>query len=643
VEVDRSGFEVLDREECLRLLRTARCGRVALHAGALPVVLPVGFRVDGDHLLIRTGRTTQLGEATRDAVVALEVDDLDPATCSGWSVLVTGVATEITDPGEVERARGLLDHAWGGPAADRFVRITIQLVSGRRRAPAPSARLAATGLAASGAATTTAPPAVAETHSAVVLFLGDRAYKLKKPVDLGFLDFRTPAARRAACHREVDLNRRLAPDVYLGVARVEGGETGLDDHAVVMRRMPDDRRLSTLVRAGEPVEDHLRRLAAIVARFHGEADRSREIDRAGERDEVAARWEADLAQARRFAGDVLDPEVAGRVATLARRYLAGRQPLFAHRIAAGRVLDGHGDLLADDIFCLDDGPRVLDCLEFDDRLRAGDALADAAFLAMDLERLGRPDLGRYFLVEYGRASGDRWPASLAHHYLAYRAHIRSKVACLRWAQGDAASAATAAGLLEMAERHLHAGRVRLVLVGGLPGTGKSTLARGLAGALGAVVLRSDAIRKRSGGLPPDQPAPAPYNEGLYRPEATHATYALLLAEARQALAMGESVVADASWRDPRWRDAAALLAREFATELVELRCTAPLDLAARRIVERQGAGDPSDATPGLLRVLAAEEKPWPSALDLDTTATPAHVLEVALRAVDAAPQPLPVG
>ncbi|MDP1807390.1 MAG: hypothetical protein Q8K72_19595, partial [Acidimicrobiales bacterium] len=321
---------------------------------------------------------------------------------------------------------------------------------------------------------------MAETHSGVVFFLGDRAYKLKKPVDLGFLDFRTREARLDACRREVALNRRLAPDVYLGIADIHGPDGQPCDHLVVMRRMPDDRRLSSMVAAGVDVTEHLAGLAALLARFHAGADRSPSIDEMAGRDAVRRRWETNHDEMAPFRAAVLDPETEDGMISLARRYLAGRGPLFAQRIKEGRACDGHGDLLADDIFCLDDSPRVLDCLEFDDRLRFGDALADVAFLAMDLERLGRPDLASEFLARYQDASGDGWAPSLAHHHIAYRAQVRAKVAAVRWSQGDTASGPTATRLLALCHDHLRRARVRLVLVGGNPGTGKSTVARDIA-------------------------------------------------------------------------------------------------------------------------------------------------------------------
>ncbi len=473
--------------------------------------------------------------------------------------------------------------------------------------------------------------AVAETHSAMVFFVGDRAYKLKKPVAFGFLDFRRREVRELMCHREVELNRRLAPDVYVGVADIMGPEGLLCDHLVVMRRMPAARRLATLVSDGSPVDDELHRLAHLMAAFHAGAATSAEIDEAAGRDAVASRWEKNAVEMAPFVGPVLDPAVGGRVIGLARRYLAGRAPLLADRIAQGRARDGQGDLQAEDIFCLDDGPRVLDCIEFDDRLRWGDVLADVAFLAMDLERLGRPDLARLFLDAYREFTADTWPASLAHHHIAYRAQVRSKVACLRWEQGDGASAEEARQLLALAAQHLHAGRVRMVVVGGLPGTGKSTLAAGLGDALGAVVIRSDEVRKQLAGLDPTTPAAAAFGQGLYRPELTSATYDEVLDRARSCLVHGESVVLDASWHDPSWRDRARRLAADAVADLDELRCVAPPEVIDARTGSRAARGrDASDATATISRAFAETEVPWPSAMTIDTTPPPQAVQRAAL-------------
>jgi hypothetical protein len=235
---------------------------------------------------------------------------------------------------------------------------------------------------------------------------------------------------------------------------------------------------------------------------------------------------------------LVDPGTLGAVGRLSESYVRAHSRLFERRIEAGRVRDGHGDLLADDIFLLDDGPRVLDCLEFDPRLRYGDVLADVAFLAMDLERLGAGVPAASFLSWYREFSGDNWPASLAHHWIAYRALVRAKVACLRQHDGDAGAAAQASELLALCHRHLRPATVRLVLVGGLPGTGKTTTANGLADRLGWTLFSSDELRHEIG--PPAGPGVSGYRQGLYRPKITSAVYRGLLDRAGRCLEFGES-------------------------------------------------------------------------------------------------------
>lgn len=460
--------------------------------------------------------------------------------------------------------------------------------------------------------------AAVETHTAVLLLSDELVWKIKKPVRFGFLDFTTRQAREAACLREVELNRRMAPDVYLGVGRLVAPDGRPDEPAVVMRRLPDARRLSTLVVAGEDVDDDLRALARRLAMLHaGEASTPADVS-AGSAAALRARWERNLAEARRFRGGVLDATTYDDVHRLALRYIDGRGPLLAARVDGGWVRDGHGDLQADDVFCLPDGPRALDCIEFDDALRHVDGLDDAAFLAMDLERLGAPELGRRFLASYAEFRGDPAPASLAHHYIAYRAFVRSMVTALRVEQGDPGSAALASELGRLAARHLRAGAVRLVLVGGPPGTGKSTLASGLGGRHGWVVLRSDVLRKELAGLAPSEPGGA----NLYLPEMTARTYDLLLDRAQAALGRGLSVVLDASWTRAADRVAAAQLARQTSSDLVALRCTASPDTVAERLTRRGAAvGAARDASDADLRVaerLAAAFEPWPEAYDVDT-------------------------
>ena len=482
---------------------------------------------------------------------------------------------------------------------------------------------------------------VAETHSAVVFFTGDRACKLKKPVSLDFLDFSTPQARAAACARETELNLRFAPDVYLGVAEIHGPDGRICDHLVVMRRMPAARRLSALVRSHAPVAVPLCQVARILAAQHATAAHGPEVAEQGSRDALHGRWAGNIGQTRQIQELLaprypLEPAVIDETERLALRFLAGRAPLFDARIRDGRIVDGHGDLLADDIFCLDDGPRILDCLDFDDRLRWLDGLDDAAFLAMDLERLGAPALAEQFMASYAEYSGDPAPASLRHHYLAYRAFVRVKVACLRVVQGLPAAGRTACQLADLALRHLRAGSVTLVLVGGLPGTGKSALAGAVADRLGLTVLSSDRIRKELAGWPAEASAPAPYGSGIYSAEWTESVYAELLHRATVLLAHGESVVADASFISARHRVAAAAAAAGVSADLVPLRCVASPELAARRISTRTGGV--SDADQAIAGQMAALADPWPDATVIDTepagtTGLPGAAAEQALQVI----------
>ncbi|TDB94818.1 gluconate kinase [Actinomadura sp. 7K534] len=460
--------------------------------------------------------------------------------------------------------------------------------------------------------------AVSETHIGVVFFVGDRAYKLKKPVDLGFLDFSTRELRERACHDEVRLNRRFAPDVYLGVSDVHGPDGEVCDHLVVMRRMPADRRLSRLVKAGEPVEDALRDTARILAAWHAEAPRGAEVTAQGTRDALRGRWNDSFEQVRPFHDRALDGAAATEIEELTAAFLAGRAELFDARIADGRVVDGHGDLLTGDVFCLDDGPRILDCLEFDGALRSVDGLDDASFLAMDLERLGAPRLAERFVDWYSGFAADPAPPSLRHHYVAYRAFVRAKVACLRYGQGVPEAADEARSYADVALRHLRAGKVDLILVGGLPGTGKTSLAGALADRLGCALISSDRVRKELAGLPPEESAAAPYGTGIYSPEWSRRTYRELAERATRLLRLGETVVLDASWSAKEDRDLLAAVADREHAHLTALRCAAPASVTAERMRARARGRSISDADAEIAAAMRAEAAPWPESAAIDT-------------------------
>lgn len=457
---------------------------------------------------------------------------------------------------------------------------------------------------------------VAESHTAVVVFVGDRAYKVKKPVDFGFLDFTTVESREFACRRELELNRRLAPEAYLDVARVVDGNDRTCEWMVIMRRMPANRRLSALIKQGQDVSGDLERLARILASFHSRAETGPEISEAGSPARLRQRWADNVTGAQPYVGVVLEHDQLVEINRLALQFVEGQSPLLDDRIRRGLIVDGHGDLQADDIFCVPESPQVLDCLEFDPALRSVDVLDDVAFLAMDLERLSAPGLAWRFLDWYQEFSASPMPVSLVHHYLAYRAFVRAKVACLRWAQGVVESASDARYLAGLALEHLRSGQVRVILVGGPPATGKSTIATTLADRLGAVVLRTDQIRREWTSRAGDAGSSG-YGQGRYSPDHVHEVYQEMLARAQSLAAHGESVVLDASWNNAAERVSARASAEQVHARITEICCVAPIDVTMARLRNRQD--DLSEATVDVAARMEADFAPWPEADSIDTT------------------------
>jgi aminoglycoside phosphotransferase family enzyme/predicted kinase len=443
---------------------------------------------------------------------------------------------------------------------------------------------------------------VRETHTGLVILLGDKAYKAKKPVTTDFLDFSTSARRQHACDREVALNRRLAPNSYLGVAQFTGPQGGTPEPVIVMRRYADSTRLASMIKNGHPVHDQLHGIAETLARFHANATRGQAIDAQATVDAVSARWQENLEELQRYPQTVIPEEAVQEVHRRVTRFVSGRASLFAQRISERRIVDGHADMLADDIFCAPDELAILDCLEFDDDLRYVDTIDDAAFLAMDIEFLQRGDLANFFLDEYSRCAGDPAPLALKSFYIAYRAVVRAKVDCVRVAQGHQEAAADARRHIDIAIKHLRAGTVQLIIVGGAPGTGKTTLSRALAEQFGAQVISTDDVRRELQMAGVLSGVAGVLDAGLYTPENVCTVYDEVLRRAHLSLSSGTSVILDGTWRDARQRERARELADQTSSPMVELTCSVPLDKASARIESRRVTT--SDATPQIAAELA---------------------------------------
>lgn len=461
------------------------------------------------------------------------------------------------------------------------------------------------------------PAAIHETHTGLVVLFGDRAYKIKKPVLTDFLDFRTVEAREQVCRREVSLNRRLAPNSYLGVAHLVGASDGPGEPVIVMRRHPAARCLATLVTEGGSGAAEIDAIAVLLAGFHRRADRGPDIDACATADAVLSRWRENLAELRSLGAGILSPDEMSEAEQLLAEFVGGRADLFAQRIADGRIVDGHGDLQAADIYCLPDGPEPLDCLEFDDSLRYVDGIDDAAFLAMDLEFLGRPELAARFLQRYCREADDRVPPALVHHYIAYRAVVRAKVDCIRVAQGRAEARDDARRHFAVALAHLRLTATRLIIVGGGPGTGKTTLARSLAGEIGAQVLSTDDVRRELRAAGRIDGAVGGLQAGLYTSENVGLVYDEVCRRARDLLADGHTVILDGTWRDPRHRGAAHRVAADLGVPVHEFVCTTTLDAARERIATR--GPTTSDATVEMAAPLTPDLADWAGAHRVDTS------------------------
>ncbi|MFV1958428.1 MAG: AAA family ATPase [Planctomycetota bacterium] len=473
------------------------------------------------------------------------------------------------------------------------------------------------------------PVEVVQTHVSAVFLTRDHAYKIKKPLNLwGFLDYGTVEVRKHWCEEEVALNRRVAPPIYEGVAAIRrrpDGSIGLEgegeivEHAVVMKRLPAGATFQEMLDASTLGEDDIREAAATLAAFH--------------RTYRLAPEEAALARPSSFGGVVRQNVLATREAIgrlfprvvhegLARRLarlLRNARGLIRQRVAAGRMVNGHGDVRLEHVVRYDGKVGVIDCVEFSPLIRHVDPLCDMAFLSMDLTEKGRPDLARVFEASYLEHLGesDEVARTLMPLYRAYRAHVRAKVDELTWRspEVDAAvreqKALGARRFLALAWTYAREGETPpLVLLRGPSGTGKSALAGKLAPWIGAEVVRSDLVRKELFGLGPTERLDAAGKARLYAPEMSARTYETVLGRGLGWMRRGRGPILDATYlrADARAevRRAALSIGAPFA--IVDVTC--PPEEVRRRLAARTAAGtDASDADVKVYESQSKETEP----------------------------------
>lgn len=441
-----------------------------------------------------------------------------------------------------------------------------------------------------------------ESHSAIVFLVGERAYKLKRAVRYPYLDFSTIEKRRAVCADELRLNRRTAPELYLelrAVRRRKDGALGFDegevlDWLVVMRRFPADDLLATMADRGALDPKMMRELADRIAAFHDEAE-IRPSDGVSALHSVI---DGNAASMKAFGPGILEPEACAALHDRSREMLDRLAPLLARRAREGHVRHGHGDLHLANICLWRNRPTMFDCLEFDAELATGDVLHDLAFLLMDLwHRDCRHEAALVFNRYLDRREEADGVAALPL-FLSMRAAVRAHVvaaAAARLEEGEerAGFLAEARDYLAFACDSLEGSGARLVAIGGLSGTGKSTLAAGLASSLGdapgARWLRSDVIRKRRHGVAPETKLPPE----AYRAQASEAVYREVLSRAQAMLDQGRAVIVDAVFARAEERAALADLARRSGVPFTGLWLEAPPEILRDRVAARRD--DASDA------------------------------------------------
>jgi len=480
-----------------------------------------------------------------------------------------------------------------------------------------------------------APERFVETHISVLAFVGERVYKVKKAVDLGFVDFTTPERRLHFCAEEVQLNSRLSPQMYLGVAVLEAGAdgalrfgepgpapadvAGARDFAVVMRRLPEQGMLDAALDRGEIDNELLGRLARVLVDFHGGGQRGPTVDARAEPDAVAALVQDNFDDTRDLVGELdgeghalTSPALHAHVEAAARDFLARNRPLFEARIAAGRAVDGHGDLHAGNV-CIDaDRLWIYDCVEFEAAFRAGDVACDLAFLCMDLDLRGYRAFGAYLAWRYGELAGDDGLAGLMTFYKGYRAMVRAKVEAIG-ARDAEHTAVQRPEALDRARGYFNLAATytlppAMILTCGLPATGKSWMGERVAHALGGPIHKSDVRRKQLAGLTVRNRQREGYDQGLYTPENKQLTYDSLLDDARADILAGRSVVIDGSFVQAKWRIPFRDLAAELGAPLVLLEMRADEETVKRRIEKR--LLDPDEPSEADFNVYLALRDQW---------------------------------
>ena len=439
-----------------------------------------------------------------------------------------------------------------------------------------------------------------QTHISYIILTGGFVYKIKKPVNFGFLDFTTLDKRKYFCEREVILNKRLSPEIYLGIEPVTAAESGYRvggsgepiEYAVKMRQMPQDRMMDALIKKNEIQKSMIDRIVEKLVPFYERAAVGPGIDFYGEIPQIRFNVEENFIQVQSYISRALSEKRFKAIQSYALSFLKDKASLFQERIRSKKIRDGHGDLYSANI-CIAEDVHIYDCIEFNERFRYGDIASDLAFLAMDLDFHHLPDLSNYLVNRYMQISRDCSLAGVLDFYKCYRACVRGKIHCfsadsreIEDEQRDR-SLSAARRYFELARFYADGrGRPILLVVFGLIASGKSTLAESLGKRLNTVPLSSDLTRKELAGIGPTDKRPEAFGRGIYGSEFSKLTYRTLRERARKKIEAGESVILDAAYGKRNERMVVAEMAEELDIPYCFIYCHCPQGETKIRLEER---------------------------------------------------------
>lgn len=514
------------------------------------------------------------------------------------------------------------------------------------------------------------PIELIQTHASYILLTGDYVYKIKKPVNFGFLNYSTLTARKHFVEEELRLNRRTARALYLEVVPIYQTQTGYSfsppithpppppersqraipslqnpvEYALQMRQFPRHSLFSDFLKQGQLTSELMQRLAREVAVFHQQATCNDRIKSFGTVEKIRQAIDENYAQSRPYIGRGQTIQQLAETQAFTDRAFEQWRDIFQTRIEHNNIRECHGDLHLSNICLWNHRVFLFDCIEFNESFRFVDTMYDIAFVVMDCDAQGRPDLGNVFLNAYLEETGDWQGVCVLPLYLSRQAYVRAKVTSLLLDDPAIApethqlTQAKAQRYYTQAWQYTQPSPGRLILMSGLSGSGKSTLAKSLAPQIGAIHIRSDAVRKHLAGIPLHQSGP----DKIYTPAMTHKTYTRLLDLGLMLAKQGHTVILDAKYDRIVWRTAALAQAQNAGIPIAILVCQAPLEVLKQRVHQR--TGDITDATVDILtqqytsaEALTPEEEAiaqHPSgrsiALYLDTTKDRQNLLESCL-------------